>query len=702
MVNVKKFSEFPAGAFDDADYQTVGLDAGANTRMPWRFEWTTAGRPTTPYNGLLGYNLDDNTYEFYDTASGDWVSLSATNILPLLASHLPGEGASLIGLEGAGTVQDLAEAGFIVKTPNVATPNAFALSTLATGILKNTTATGIPTISAPLTSIDGLTIAANQFLVTTGTNSYGTLGALTNGQLIIGSTGLAPVAASLTAGSGVSITPGAGSITISAVGSGGTVTSISAGTGITLTPDPIVGVGSVALTVPVTVPLGGTGNTTFTAFSPIFAGTTATGAFQSIGIGTLGQVLTSNGAGALASFQAIPDTGSVNAGTINQVAWYAATGNDISGLPTANNGLLITSGAGAPSISNTLGQGLAIASSVLGVGAANNIPFNNGKGIQDSNGVNQLLFNTTASAVNYFTLTNNIAGAAPIQGVAGTDTDIGQNFLNKGIGRFGFLYDSTRLVMSMTPVATGVNYIDIQNAATGNNPLISVTGTDSTIGLTVTSKSTSPVLIANNVGANSVASFSSTAGTIANYLGFVSTTTTNAPSISAIGSDTNILLQLNGKGTRGVGVQGTSTNDNAVTGNVREYISAVVDSGSPVSLVNATAKTITSISLTAGDWDVWAEFRVTGGATTTLTIMSAGISTTNNALAATPADGAAFAQVLTTAGTNWTPGGTGVPAINLAPCRASIASTTTYYLIGSCNFATSTLSGYGKICARRR
>ena len=47
-------------------------------------------------------------------------------------------------------------------------------------------------------------------------------------------------------------------------------------------------------------------------------------------------------------------SGTVNAGTINQVAWYAATGNAVSGLPTANNGTLITSGIGVPSISSTL------------------------------------------------------------------------------------------------------------------------------------------------------------------------------------------------------------------------------------------------------------------------------------------------------------------------------------------------------------
>ncbi len=49
---------------------------------------------------------------------------------------------------------------------------------------------------------------------------------------------------------------------------------------------------------------GGTGNTTFTAYSVICAGTTATGAFQDVsGVGTSGDVLTSNGAGALPTWQ---------------------------------------------------------------------------------------------------------------------------------------------------------------------------------------------------------------------------------------------------------------------------------------------------------------------------------------------------------------------------------------------------------------
>jgi hypothetical protein len=90
-------------------------------------------------------------------------------------------------------------------------------------------------------------------------------------------------------------------------GGGGTVTAITAATGITLTPNPIIGAGTVGLTIPVVVTSGGTGLTTATtAYAPICAGTTATGAFQvaSTGLATAGFVLTSNGNAALPSFQA--------------------------------------------------------------------------------------------------------------------------------------------------------------------------------------------------------------------------------------------------------------------------------------------------------------------------------------------------------------------------------------------------------------
>lgn len=66
-------------------------------------------------------------------------------------------------------------------------------------------------------------LTANSLLLGNGTGAISSLGAATDGQIPIGSTGNAPVLATLTAGSGISITNGAGSITIGATISPGMV-----------------------------------------------------------------------------------------------------------------------------------------------------------------------------------------------------------------------------------------------------------------------------------------------------------------------------------------------------------------------------------------------------------------------------------------------------------------------------------------------
>jgi hypothetical protein len=72
---------------------------------------------------------------------------------------------------------------------------------------------------------------------------------------------------------------------------------------------PLVAQGSGALPTYQTlqVPGGGTGNVSVTAYAPICGGTTSTSALQSTAsVGTLGQVLCSNGAGALPAFAQFP------------------------------------------------------------------------------------------------------------------------------------------------------------------------------------------------------------------------------------------------------------------------------------------------------------------------------------------------------------------------------------------------------------
>lgn len=68
---------------------------------------------------------------------------------------------------------------------------------------------------------------------------------------------------------------------------------------------------------------GGTGVSSLTAYAPLFGGTTSTGSVQSGTVGTAGHVLTSNGAGAIATFKnptILPYTA--------KTAAYTATDND--------------------------------------------------------------------------------------------------------------------------------------------------------------------------------------------------------------------------------------------------------------------------------------------------------------------------------------------------------------------------------------
>jgi hypothetical protein len=60
------------------------------------------------------------------------------------------------------------------------------------------------------------TLTANSLILGNGTSALASLGAATNGQLVIGRTGLSPVLATLTAGTNVTITNGSGTISIAA------------------------------------------------------------------------------------------------------------------------------------------------------------------------------------------------------------------------------------------------------------------------------------------------------------------------------------------------------------------------------------------------------------------------------------------------------------------------------------------------------
>jgi hypothetical protein len=68
--------------------------------------------------------------------------------------------------------------------------------------------------------------------------------------------------------------------------------------------------------------------------------------------------------------------GVVNPGTANELAYYATTGSAVSGLATANNGVLITSAGGVPSISSTLPT--AVQGNITSVGTIGSGTWNGG------------------------------------------------------------------------------------------------------------------------------------------------------------------------------------------------------------------------------------------------------------------------------------------------------------------------------------
>lgn len=142
------------------------------------------------------------------------------------------------------------------------------------------------------------------------------------------------------------------------------------------------------------------------------------------------------------------------------------------------------------------------------------------------------------------------------------------------------------------------------------------------------------------------------------------------------------------------GIVGTTTNNNTAAGSVGEYISNQVLSPG-AALTSLTALNATSISLTAGDWDVWATVGFAANAATTVSAYWGSISTVSATLNTTPGSGG----YMNMAGSF--PAGLANQTIPAGQMRISLASTTTVYLVAQALFATNTLAAFGFIGARR-
>lgn len=141
--------------------------------------------------------------------------------------------------------------------------------------------------------------------------------------------------------------------------------------------------------------------------------------------------------------------------------------------------------------------------------------------------------------------------------------------------------------------------------------------------------------------------------------------------------------------------KGTITNDNAAAGNVGEFASSEIPIASEVTLTTGTIADVTSVSLTAGDWNVWGVVCFDPGGTTTLTRLQGWINTTSATAPTLPSGGAEAIQVLSGQTTSF------LPTLPIGMRRLSLSATTTVYLSTIASFGTSTLKAFGGIYARR-
>lgn len=153
---------------------------------------------------------------------------SAPLALPVSLAN-GGSGAALVASTGGIVYSDAGALAILSGTATagqIVRSGASAAPTWSTATYPATTTVSRILYSSSTNVIGEITTANSAILRTDSSGVPGFSGSLTNGQLLIGSTGATPVAATITAGSGITVTNAAGSITIASSGGASTTASL--------------------------------------------------------------------------------------------------------------------------------------------------------------------------------------------------------------------------------------------------------------------------------------------------------------------------------------------------------------------------------------------------------------------------------------------------------------------------------------------
>lgn len=163
--------------------------------------------------------------------------------------------------------------------------------------------------------------------------------------------------------------------------------------------------------------------------------------------------------------------------------------------------------------------------------------------------------------------------------------------------------------------------------------------------------------------------------------------------IATSGANTNITSLAAGTTLNTPAITGVTGGACASAGNVGECKQSSIPNGSAVALTTNTATTITSLSLTAGNWLCSGNALFMPAGTTVTSAEAAWISgTAPPSIPTTPNSGsyASLASLSNTAGGNGN-------ALPVGQYPINVTTTTTVYLVAYATFTTSTMSAYGAI-----